>query len=246
MKIYLAINNLIMFTHAEPKEIYCLSSYHYSQKDKTLTSYFPKWKDFILDSGIFTYLNGKDARGVDWEKYVDNYAVYVKKHIIKNYVEVDIDKIVGLKEVERLRERLEKKVGWQSMPVWHLNRGYDKWLEICHDYSYICFGAFITDGLKESKYHKIPKFIADARAKKCNVHGLGMTHFKWLKSLRFHSVDSSSWIGGVRYGAVSVFDKDRVRTIKKPENKKFTNYKQVGEHNLREWTKFINYAEHRL
>jgi len=243
VKVYLAVTSLAYFTHAKPEDIYSLCSYYYTDKDKALTAYIPKWKDFILDSGIFTYLNGKESKGIDWDKYVDNYAEYIKTNKIKNYVEVDIDKILNLAEVERLRKRLEKKVGWQSMPVWHLGRGYDKWLEICHDYSYICFGAFITDGLKESKYKKIPKFIADARNRKCDVHGLGMTHFNWLKKLKFFSVDSSSWCSGVRYGAVSKFDKDRIHIFPRPANKRFKDYKKVGYHNLNEWTKFIKYAD---
>ena len=55
-----------------------------------------RYRDFILDSGIFSYLNGKDTANVDWEKYVDGYAKFVLEKRIKNYVEVDVDKIVGM------------------------------------------------------------------------------------------------------------------------------------------------------
>ena len=75
----------------------------------------------------------------------------------------DIESVIGLEETEKLRKRLEKRVGWKSIPVWHMNRGYDKWIEICKEYDYVCFGAFLTDGLKESKFYMIEQFLNDAK-----------------------------------------------------------------------------------
>ena len=67
-------------------------------------------------------------------------------------MEVDIDTVIGYDNVVLLTKKLEKIVGWQSLPVWHMNRSYDDWLRICKDYSYVCFGAFITDNLKANKF----------------------------------------------------------------------------------------------
>ena len=205
-----------------------------------------RYRDFILDSGIFSYLNGKNTDNVDWEKYVDDYAKFVLEKRIKNYVEVDVDKIVGLSEVERLRKRLEARVGWKSMPVWHINRGYDKWLEICRDYDYVCFGAFITDGLSKSKYLMVPKFISDAARLGAKVHGLGFTDFKWMPKLHFYSVDSSSWVSGNRYGHVFKYNNGKVDIIKRPPNHKMTNLEELAWHNFTEWMLFSNYAESHL
>lgn len=224
-------------------DFYRLESY-LSAKQKTME--YGRYKDFILDSGLFTYLNGKDAAKIDWEKYATEYAEFVRNNNIKNYVELDADKIIGLDNVERLRQILEKKVGYKSMPVWHMNRGYDKWLEIVRDYDYVCFGAFLTDGLKENKYHMVKRFIQDAEKNSCKVHGLGFTSMKWLKKLHFYSVDSSSWSTGNRFGTVFLFNGKELTTIKKEENKRIINQKALGEHNFYEWVKFSQYADLRL
>ena len=172
MKVYLAGQGGFPWKNQNYYNFYRLDSYF---DIKSKSSYHYKFKDYILDSGVFTYLTSKKDKKVDWDKYVYEYANYVKKEGIINYVEVDVDVKIGLKEVERLRQNLEKSVGYNGIPVWHLNRGYDKWLEICKDYDYICFGAFLTDGLKESKFNFVKKFLFDAKKNNSKVHGLGMT-----------------------------------------------------------------------
>lgn len=207
---------------------------------------YNRYKDFILDSGIFSYLNGKDTKNVDWEKYVAEYADFVRENQIKNYVEVDVDRIVGYDIVKKLREMLEKKVGWKSMPVWHINRGYDDWEETIKEYNYVCFGAFLTDNLKKEKFPMIKKFLDDANKNNCKVHGLGFTSMEWLKKLKFYSVDSSSWSTGNRFGTVYKFEKDRLLTFPKKANTRITNQKLLGHHNFYEWVKFSQYADIKL
>lgn len=223
---------------------YRLESYLDASKSKETD--YSKYKDFILDSGLFTYLNGKDSSRIDWEKYVVQYADFVKEYKIKNYVEVDADKIIGLENVERLRVLLEKRVGWKSIPVWHTNRGYDEWLKECKEYSYVCFGAFLTDGIAEKKYSLIEKFLQDAEKENCKVHGLGFTSMKYLKKLKFYSVDSSSWIAGNRYGTLFKFNGDSIISLTKPKNKRMIDPQKQGIHNFYEWVKFSQYADIKL
>jgi hypothetical protein len=247
MKIFLAGEGPKPFMKDNFYDFYRLCSYHYlNKKGNAEISLIHKFKDFILDSGIFTYLNGKESEGIDWEKYMVDYAKFVRENKIKNYVEIDIDSIVGLDIVEKLRTRLHKNVGWKSMPVWHMNRGYDKWLEICHDYEYICFGAFLTDGLSREKYKGIPKFLMDARAKNCKVHGLGFTSFQHLKKLKFYSVDSSSWTIGVRFGSISKYEGDKIKNITSGKDKRIIDNFKLSTHNFYEWIKYSNYAENNL
>ena len=172
-----------------------------------------------------------------------NYANFVKSNNIKNYVEIDIDQKIGLDGVKKLRHSIEKIVGYKCMPVWHMNRGYDNWLSVCNDYDYVCFGAFITDGLSEDKYRYIPKFINDARKNNCKVHGLGMTSMKWLPKLNFYSVDSSTWTSGCRYGSLHLFDGVKIRAVKKPDESRMIDSFEVGSHNFYEWVKYSRYAE---
>lgn len=234
------INLLISYEYIKPSHIPVIS----------------KVGNFIIDSGIFSFLNGKDTSNIDWEEYSIKYADFVRTNNIKNYVEIDIDKQIGLQEVEKLRSKIEKRVGWKSMPVWHIDRGYDKWLQICRDYNYVCFGAFITDGLQKSKYSIISKFLYDAKKLNCKVHGLGFTSTKWLKKLSFYSVDSSTYIGGARYGLTYTFDSKlcEIRT----ENRKGKKIKRehlvqskgnvsnLNNYNFGEWMKYAMWANRNL
>jgi len=246
MKIYLAGEGYKPFLSDEFYDFYRLASFTYIQKDKVEITAIPKFKDFILDSGIFTYLNGKDPTKVDWDEYLHRYAAFVRENQIKNYVELDIDKAIGLAAVEKLRSRLNKMVGWDCIPVWHFGRGYDKWLEVCKDYSYVCFGAFLTDGLDKNKYPYITQFLNDAKKNNCKVHGLGFTVFDWLKKLPFYSVDSSSWTAGNRYGHACAFRRDRVLNVGKPIGHKVADHRKLASHNFYEWIKFSQYTENTL
>ena len=138
---------------------------------------------------------------------------------------------------------LEKRVGWKSIPVWHTNRGYDKWLEIVKDYDYVCFGSFLTDGCKRSKYPLIAKFLSDASKQNCKVHGLGFTSMEFLKKLKFYSVDSSSWTAGNRFGITYLFKKNTLQLQTKKPNTRVKNQRALAHHNFFEWVKFSKYAD---
>jgi len=247
MKIYLAATEGSCIKD-NFNNFYRLSSFEYIKKEKDFTPNI--FKDFILDSGAFTFLNTKKKSKIDWDEYMSQYAAFIIKYQIKNYIEIDIDSIIGINQTEALRRRLEKKVGWQSMPVWHVSRGYDKWLEICRDYNYICIGGFVTGEIKKEKLQLIPKFLQDAKRNDCLVHGLGFTRFDWMKRLRFHSVDSSTWSVSARYGEINQFKvKDRQgyvhRTQRNRSNEetRIKNRQELLIHNFSEWVKYSEWAE---
>ena len=132
MKAYLAESGGLIFNDAN-----ILQSFYYVD-DFTRNIIIPNCKDFLLDSGAFTFI--QNAKHVDWDEYVERYAKFVRENKIQKYFELDIDSIVGLKEVERLRAKLEKLVGWQCIPVWHRNRGMDYFIKQCEEYPYIAIG----------------------------------------------------------------------------------------------------------
>ena len=243
MKVFLAGEGGKPWLKENFFNFYRLHSYEYLKKEPEEVAILKKYDDFILDSGIFSFLNGKNTKNVNWEKYMQDYADFVRENKIKNYVEMDIESVIGLEETEKLRKRLEKRVGWKSMPVWHMNRGYDKWLEICKEYDYVCFGAFLTDGLSESKYPIIKKFLDDAKKHNCKVHGLGFTNFKWLPKLPFYSVDSSSWTIGNRFGSIWKYENGKVKHLKRPEGTRISDGTKLAKHNFYEWIKFKKWAD---
>lgn len=80
-----------------------------------------KKKNFLLDSGAFTFMNGR--AGQDLDAYLDKYIEFINKHDVENFFELDVDVVKGLQWVEQSRRKLEKETGKKCIPVWHVSRG---------------------------------------------------------------------------------------------------------------------------
>lgn len=217
------------------------SFYHVAKWEVNVISRF---KNYLLDSGAFTFMTSKKDENINWENYVIKYANFVKKHNIKYFFELDIDSIVGLKEVERLRAILEKITERQCIPVWHKNRGLDYWKQMCKDYNYISIGGIVTQEIKRTEYDVFTPLLKIARQNNTKVHGLGFTNLKGMNKYRFYSVDSTSWIYGNMSGTIFIFNGKTFDKIKKSNSRLKT--RMALEHNFKEWVKFSKYAEQNL
>jgi hypothetical protein len=218
------------------------SCVYISQFEKTITS---KYKNFLLDSGAFTFLNKSKGQKINWDEYVINYANFIKQYDVKLFFELDIDPIVGLKEVERLRILLENTAQRKCIPVWHKSRGLDYWKQMCKDYNYVAIGGIVTQEIKRSEYDVFYPLLKIARENNTKVHGLGFTNLKGMEKYKFYSVDSTSWLSGNKFGAVYLFDGKTMQKQKKKVGQRVkTN--EVAIHNFTEWVKFSKYAEQNL
>lgn len=250
MKVYLAATSAIKERFLDgtikPEEVFVLESF-YSVQDwqKPLLNRF---KSFLLDSGAFTFLNSVKSRGnADFERYADQYADFIKEYGIKNYFELDIDGIVGIREVERLRNRIENRVGWQSIPVWHRDRGKEYFVSMCKDYKYVAIGGIVTKEIDTSLYQRMfPWFITTAHRSGAMIHGLGYTKLKELHKYRFDSVDSTTWTMGNRVGAAMLFKNGTIQRKDKDGKITFRGGLDIQLHNFKEWLKFQKYAENNL
>jgi len=204
-----------------------------------------KYKNFLLDSGAFTYLNKSKGQKVDWSQYVINYGKFVKEYNVKLFFELDIDPIVGLKEVERLRDLLEKTSERKCIPVWHKSRGLDYWKQMCKDYDYVAIGGIVTQEIKRSEYDVFYPLLKIAKENNCKVHGLGFTNLKGMVKYKFYSVDSTAWLSGNKFGAVYLFDGETMQKQNKQIGQRVKTNK-TAIHNFTEWVKFSKYAEQNL
>jgi hypothetical protein len=227
------------------KDLYILESYHYIVKQQWMFPILKDFKGFLLDSGAFTFMTSLKGTSIDLNEYVINYGSFVKKHEIEHYFELDIDSIVGIKEVERLRCLLEKTAGRKCIPVWHKSRGLDYWKRMCKDYDYVAIGGIVTKEIKRTEYDVFIPLLKIAKENGCKVHGLGFTNLKGMQKYPFYSVDSTSWLSGNKFGAVYLFDgKTMIKQKKAPGQRVITN--QTALHNFSEWVKFSKYAEKNL
>lgn len=216
-----------------------LDSFFYAN-EFTENVVIPNCKNFLLDSGAFTFL--QSGKKVDWRKYVREYADFVIRNRVKDYFELDIDKIVGFNNVLKIRQYLAEKIGVLPIPVWHRSRGYQQFLDDAERYPYVAIGGIAIKDIKRSEFPVFHRLIQDAHDRGAKVHGLGFTAMSELPKYKFDTVDSSSWSAGNRFGFVYMFDGEKMIQIQKPPGKRVKS-SETAVHNFLEWKKFCEYAE---
>jgi len=202
--------------------------------------------DIIADSGAFTYMAGADSSQIDWDEYVEQYGSWVRRHRIRKYMELDIDSIVGLEEVERIRERLTTLVGWPPIPVWHKTRGWGYFEKMCSDYDYVAYGGIALGATKSSEHGGMKQFIRYAHAHGVKIHGLGFTpsRIEKIKQYPFDSIDSSSWVCGPKYGGIDVWNGQGPVRVAPQNGKRVRSWPALYAHQFDVWKKYCDYIEY--
>jgi hypothetical protein len=219
-----------------------LQSFYYD-RTRTLSNVSD---DIMYDSGAFTMFSScKNTSSIDWNAYADEYADFIRNNNIKLYIELDIDSIVGYERVKILRRRIEERVGWQCIPVWHKSRGLIDFFNSCTKYKYVSIGGIVSKEIKASEYFHLKTLINEAHKRDCKIHGLGFTKIDLLGEYKFDSVVSISWKTGNMFGHCYHFDGKRMLTIKR------NGFKMIGgrdafANDLNEWIKFQKYAKEYL
>ena len=187
------------------KSNYFLESF-YSIKSWQL-EYLLNAKDFLLDSGAFTFMASK--KQIDFIKYVDDYAEFVNRYKIKKFFELDIESVVGWSEYTKLNDRLKCQTHTLPIPVFHKERGKDWFLGAVKEYPYIAFGGIAIDRktMKKKELDAIPWFIKEAHKQGCKIHGLGFTSTSLFDKIRFDTIDSTTWSMGGANGKSMFYDK---------------------------------------
>lgn len=248
MRVYLATYETISKTNKKDvSNIFLLSSY-FKHVNKQGVPYYINPKTHLLDSRAFSFLNNK-KKGVqiDWDKYIEGYASFIKKSKVQYFFELDIDPIVGLPKVEALRSKLENLTKLPSIPVWHKSRGLDYWIKMCEEYDYVAIGGIVTREIKPSQYPVFSKLLKIAKEKDCKVNGLGFTNMKGLRKYKFYSVDSTNW-NSARFGSKGLcfFNVDTIKWHPKPKGYIKKDLNKLKIHKFYEWVKFQEYANRKL
>ena len=250
MEVYLAGEHPVKNgKDADWEGLNILETYYYLQNNKEFPRLIGNFQNFLLDSGAFTFMSG--AGVVDFDKYVEGYAAFIKKWNVKNFFELDIDSVVGIREVERLREKLERLSGRKPIPVWHKLRGKEYFVKMCKNYPYVAIGGIVTKEIPISKFEALfPYMIGMAHKNGCKIHGLGYTRVDNLQKYRFDSIDSTTWTVGGRFGEASKFENGSIKRLSFRD--KGVKYKMVRDkealtlYNFKEWLKFQHYADKNL
>lgn len=225
-------------------EMSILESFYYLRKNEEFMALAKHFGSFLLDSGAFTFMTGAHKGAINWDEYVEEYARFINKHDIKLFFELDIDSVVGLQEVERLREKLEALTGRKPIPVWHKNRGKEYFIRMCENYPYVALGGIVTKEIPRQKYEKgFPWFIKTAHLHHCKIHGLGYTTILNLPKYHFDSVDSTAWLYGNRGGYLYKFNPSKGTMDQLHADNARLKSREGAVNNFREWVKLCKYAE---
>lgn len=224
---------------------YSLVSFYYARKWQSELFYSDL---FLLDSGAFTFMNS--CKGiVDFDDYLTKYINFINKNDIKYFFELDIDSIVGYPKVIEMRSRLENETGKKCIPVWHKSRGLNNWIELTKQYDYVAVGGFAIKDIKKQDFKYVIALLDIAKRNDCKVHGLGFTNLKYIRSLHFYSVDSTTWQSGNRFGTIYKFQNNTLKQHSPPKGKRLRSGDdrvEMERHNLCEWLKFQKYADYYL
>lgn len=219
---------------------FILESFYYADADTERL--IPRFGDFLLDSGAFTFMMNAKVR-VNWEEYIERYADFIKRNNVKKYFELDIDSVVGFDKVLEYRRRLEKLTGSHCIPVWHRSRGIEQYKRDAEKYDYIAIGGVVPKEIKQNEYKAFPMMINIAHKNNAKVHCLGFTNLEGLTKYHFDSVDSTAWTTGNRFGYIYRFDGKTMKKIKVPAGKRIKEPRQAALINYTEWIKFQKYAK---
>lgn len=240
MRLCLAgLNSIRELTYPLLKDIpFVLESFYY-MRDYEIPL-IEKAELFLLDSGAFTFMSNS-KKAVDWDEYLTRYIDFIKQYNVRHFFELDIDNVVGYKEVLRLRNRLEKETGRQCIPVWHKSRGIDEYKASCETHKYIAIGGLVTKEISRAEYPLLKNLVTYAKQKGVQVHGLGFTE-RDIYDYGFYSCDSTTWNMVSRYGKIYRFTGDRI-VVATPSGKRIKKelYAEGEAHNVREWIKYQNY-----
>lgn len=225
-----------------------LESFFYVSKNKVFPTLLKKgiYKKILLDSGAFTFMQSSKTN-INWEDYINQYADFINTNDIKLFFELDIDGIIGLDNVERLRDRLYRLTGKYPIPVWHINRGKQYFVDMCKSYPYVALGGIAIKEIDKKWYSTIfPFCINEAHKNKVKIHGLGYTQLSGLTKYHFDSVDSTAWLYGNRSGYIYKFNPKTIEMerIEKENSKLRGNLAAI--YNFNEWLKFQDYARKKL
>lgn len=192
-------------------------------------------KSFMLDSGAFTFMNS--GKKVSWKNYVDEYISFINKYNIKYFIELDLYGIIGVENTEMIRNYIEKKTRKKPIPVYHGTMPISYFRNLCYNYQYVAISA--TGTLESSKWTKntkvLKQIIKIGHGYGTKLHGLGYTRLSNINNpeLLFDSIDSTSWLGGCRYGIWYNIKNNKI--IKKNCSNMGITRENFNKHNCRIW-----------
>lgn len=198
-----------------------LVSYQYvMRKHMKMDQYHGRDVKFFVDSGAFTYMGDEKYQAYtleEWEKHIESYLRWVRKHrsVIFAIASLDIEMLVGGEQVQKWNEKYFEpfmlETGIPVCFVWHEEATILTWEQYCQRYPYLG----VSWSTEETDLNKGMNYLRIAEKYNTVVHGMALTKVPILTKLPFYTVDSTTWLIGLKYGEVNFWDgKKLLRLVK--------------------------------
>ena len=200
----------------------------------------------IQDSGLFTLMFGarkgkKDEALIN--KWYDGLVEFTLAHGMNcTCVEVDCQKVLGVEKAWEFRERIKRDLpNNRIINVFHLEDG-QKGLDRMIEYSdYIAISVpELRHANKKNYVYTLARYIKNKKPN-IDIHLLGCTELAILQKCNFcTSADSTTWVGGKRFGFIKGKHISTIKTDKIRELVGGAIYDEILSYNKKEYnTNFL-------
>ena len=197
-----------------------LYSYAYLKNDRYLEQVLlilseQGYINLLIDSGAFTaYKLGKP---ISLKEYIE--ACYRYKDRCFQYVMLDV-----INDKEGTKENFKEMIRAGLNPMSVLTPSEDveecKFYTMYNDYIGVSGGIMTKGDWIKKRFQDVYR-LTNGKSK---IHGLGYVKFPDIYQLPLYTVDSSTWVGGMKFGKITYFDKKKglvTYTVKEFRNETF-------------------------
>jgi len=181
-------------------------------------SNLPHPYSLMLDSGAYTFMM-QDKRIGDSDKaeYFNRYIAYIKRYNKAIDIYVNLDEISSpiSHAVTARNQAIMTKHGLSPLPVFHVGEPKSALLKLLSKHKYIAIGgiANIMSSAGKELNNAIDWVFNEGSKYGTKFHGFGVTKNEYLIRYPWHSVDSTSWLSGIRYGRLMLYSNGNWHSI---------------------------------
>jgi hypothetical protein len=170
--------------------------------DWDLVEHFPVEQNIFLDSGAYTY--NKEGSGFDrteTQSMALQYQAFITANISRVEMVSEFDaQILGQEYINSQREIFYDNLGDKFMPIWHANTGMEELERLASTYKHV--GILQTDVDGRDIGPVLNNLVGTYGVL---LHGVALTHMGLMRSIRWDSVGSTSWISPTQFGDTFVW-----------------------------------------
>lgn len=179
-----------------------------------VTKYFPEGHSLFVDSGCQVLNNEKEPRYTNEElrEIAEHYYQWVEQNIdnIEIYSEFDAVQL-GKPFIEIKRDSVRGLMFDKFLPIWREEDGLNELYRLGEKFGRV--GVSQTH-LKGRDLIPTLNRMADAGVE---LHGLAMTKQDIMRSVKWTSVSSTSWVSPQKYGATFVWSHNQLKSYSKEQ-----------------------------